>query len=111
MFYNRKLNNHISCIERTVKIAYQEHNSTFDRLLAKDISFKMRGRNLHKLIIKIFKFKISLALEIINEVFNIVEWSYLFRNGLRFKFQIICAARHGTVTFLARGYAVIYLVN
>ena len=74
MFHNRKLNNHINCIhERALRIAYQDHNSAFNELLANDGSFKIHDRNLQKLLIEIFKVKIKLAPEIMNEVFDFIE--------------------------------------
>ena len=44
----------------------------------------MHDHNLHKLLIEMFKLKMNLALEIMNEVFNIVECPYRDRNELRF---------------------------
>ena len=74
MFHNRKLNNHINRIHESVlRIAYQDHNSTFNELFAKDGSFRIHDRNLQKLLIKIFKVKMKLAPEIINEVFGFIE--------------------------------------
>ena len=43
-------------------------------------SFKIHDCYLHKLLIEIFKFKINLTPEIINEVFDIVECLYPLRN-------------------------------
>ena len=69
MFCNRKLNNHINRIdERALRIAYQHHSSTFNELLAKEGSFKIHDRNLQKLLIEVFKVKMKLAPEIINEI-------------------------------------------
>ena len=49
MFHNRKLNNHINLIhERALRITYQDHNSTFNKLLAKDGSSEIHDRNLQK---------------------------------------------------------------
>ena len=46
MFHNRKLNNYINRIhERALKVVYQDHNSTFEELLAKDSSFKIHCHN------------------------------------------------------------------
>ena len=69
MFHNRKLHNHINRIHE----AYQDHNSAFNELLARDVSFKIHDRNLQKLLIEIFKVKIKLAPEIMNEVFDFIE--------------------------------------
>ena len=64
MFHNRKLNNHIN------PILYQDHNSTFGELLAKDGSFKIHDRNFQKLLIETFKVKMNLASEIMNGMFR-----------------------------------------
>ena len=99
MFHNRKLNNHINRIhERALRIAYQDHSSTFNELLAKDSSFKIHDRNLQKLLIEIFKVKMKLAPEIMNEVFDFIECQYPLRNELRFKLQNICTVRYGIET-------------
>ena len=71
MFHNRKLNNHINPIyERSLRILYQDHNSTFGELLAKDGSFKIHDRNFQKLLIETFKVKTNLASEIMNGIFR-----------------------------------------
>ena len=74
MFHNRKLNNHINRIrERAFRIVYQDSNSKFEELLPKHGSFKTHGRNVQKLLIEIFKVKMKLTTEIMNEVFDIME--------------------------------------
>ena len=86
MFHNRKLNNHINQIhERTLKIAYQDHNSKFNELYAKYGTFKIHDRNLQRLLVEIFTVKMKLAPKIMNEVFDIIEFPY----PLRFKWQTI----------------------
>ena len=77
MFHNRQLNNHINSIhENGLRIVYQEHNWMFDKLLAKDGSFKIHDRNLQKLFIELFKVKMKVAPEIINCAFDIEGYSY-----------------------------------
>ena len=99
MFHNRKLNNHINRIhERALRIAFQDHNSTFHKLVAKDDSFKIHDRNLQKLLIQIFKVKMNFALEIMNEVFDFIECRYSLRNELRFKSRKIRTVRYGNET-------------
>ena len=67
MFHNRKLNKHINRLhEKALRIAYQDHHSTFNELLAKDDSFKIHDHNLQKLLIEIFKVKLKFAHEIMN---------------------------------------------
>ena len=48
--------------------------------LAKDGSFKIHDRNLQRLLIEIFKVKMKLALEIMNEAFDSIESPYPLRN-------------------------------
>ena len=99
MFRSRKLNNRINRIrERALRIAYQDHNSTFNDFLAKDGSFKIPDRNLQKLLIKIFKVKMKLAPEIMNEVFDFIECRYPLKKELRFKSRNIRNVRYGTET-------------
>ena len=99
MFHNRNLTNHINRIhERALRILYQDHNSTFEELLAKDGSFKIHDRNLQILLIEIFKVKMKLAPEIMNEVFDIIESPYPLRNKLRFKSRNIRTVRYGIET-------------
>ena len=73
MFHNRKLINHINGIHQRLYIVYQDHNSAFDDLLGKGGSFKTHDGNLQKLYIEIFKVKMKLAPNIVNEVFEIEE--------------------------------------
>ena len=99
MFHNRKLNKHINRLhEKALRIAYQDHHSTFNELLAKDDSFKIHDHNLQKLLIEIFKVKMKFAPEIMNEVFDFIECRYPLRNKLRFKSRNICNVRYGTET-------------
>ena len=74
MFHNRKFNSHKNLIyERALRIIYQQHNSMFQELFAKDGSFKIHDH------------KKKLAPEIMNEVFETIESPYPLRNELRFK--------------------------
>ena len=74
MFYNQNLSNHINCIhERALRILYQDHNSTFDELLAKEGFFKIHDRNVQKLLVDIFRVKMKLARKIMNEVFDFIK--------------------------------------
>ena len=57
----------------------------FEELLAKDGSFKIHDCNLQRLLIEIFKVKMKLAPEIMNEVFHIIESPNPLKIELRFK--------------------------
>ena len=96
MFHNRKLNNLLNHVhERALIIKNQDHNSTFEELNAKEGSFKIHDRNLQRLLNEIFKVKMKLAPEIMNEVFEIIESPYPLRIESRFKSQNICTVRYG----------------
>ena len=113
MFCNRKLNNHINRIhEWALRIAYQDHKSTFNELLGKDGSFKIHDHNLQKLLIEIFKVKMKLAPEIMNEIFDFKECRYPLRIELRFKSRDIHTVRWLKLPLLlAPRYRSIYLMN
>ena len=70
----------------------------FEELLAKDGSFKIHDCNLQRLLIEIFKVKMKLAPEIMNEVFDIIESPYPLRNELKLKSQNIYTVRYETET-------------
>ena len=96
MFHNRKLNNLLNHVhERALIIKNQDHNSTFEEFNAKEGSFKIHDRNLQRLLNEIFKVKMKLAPEIMNEVFEIIESPYPLRIESRFKSQNICTVRYG----------------
>ena len=75
----------------------------FDELVAEGGSFKIHDCNLKKLLIEIFKVKMKLAPEIMNEVLNIMECLYPLDitecpNELRFKSRNIRIVRYGIET-------------
>ena len=72
-------------MKEPLRIVYQDHNSRFDELFAKDGSFKTHERNLRKLLIEMLKVMMKFAPEIVNEVFDIIECPYPLRNELIFK--------------------------
>ena len=76
MFHSYKQNHHKNHIhERALRFVYKEYNSSFDKLLEKDNSFKIHDRNLQKLVTEIFKVKMNLGREIMKEVFETVRSS------------------------------------
>ena len=70
----------------------------FEDLLAKDGSFKIHDRNSRRLLIEIFKVKMELAPETMNEVFDIIESTYPLRNELRLKPRNIYIVKYGIET-------------
>ena len=56
MFCSCRLNNKINRIhERALRIVYQDYESSFDDLLAKDKSLRFHHRNIHQVAIEMFK--------------------------------------------------------
>ena len=79
MFHSRKLNNRINHIhEKALRLVYKDYTSSFDELLLKDNCFRIHHRNPQKLAIEIFKVKLSLAPEIMKNVFPVIENPYEF---------------------------------
>ena len=68
-----------------MRLAYKDYTSYFDELLLKDNSFRMHHRKLQKLAIALFKVKLGLAPEIMENVFPIIENPYDLRNKTKFK--------------------------
>ena len=81
-----------------MRVAYKDHNSSFDELLEKDNSFRIHDRNLQKPVTETFKVKMNLASEIIKEVFEIVEGPYALRNELKLKSRKIRSVRYDIET-------------
>ena len=82
MFHNQKLNNYVNYIhERALRTEDQDHTEMFDELLPKDDFCRINDRNLQKLLTEIFKVKMKLALQIMNEVFDIIECPYYPRGN------------------------------
>ena len=81
MFHSRRLNNRINHIhERTLRIIYQDYNSSFKELLRKDSSLTIHQRNLKMLVTEMFKVEIGYAPDIIKEIFEIDNRNYNFRH-------------------------------
>ena len=58
----------------------------------------IHDRNLQRLLIEIFKVRMKLTPEIMNEGFDIIESPYPLRNELRFKSRNIRTVKYGTET-------------
>ena len=70
-FHSRKLNNRNNHIhERALKQVYKDYTSSFGESLFKDNSFRIHHRNLQKLAIEVFRIKLGLAPEIMENFFS-----------------------------------------
>ena len=76
MFYSRKLNNKINRLqERSLRIIYDDDDSSFEELLRKDGSVTIHHRNIQALATEMFKVKHNLSPKIIIDMFQ-------FRNNI-----------------------------
>ena len=67
--------------ERSLRIVYSDHSSTFEELLEKDKTFSIHHKSIQSLAIEIYKFVNGLSPEIMNSVFNLKENNrYSLRN-------------------------------
>ena len=74
MLHSRTMNNKINCLhERSFRIVYSDHSSTFEELLERDKTFFIHQKNIQSLAIEIYKFVNGLSPEIMNSVFNLKE--------------------------------------
>ena len=77
MNHSRKLNNRINRIhERALRVAYDDNKSTFSQLLLKDNSVTVHNRNLQVLVTEMFKYKMGLSPDIMNDIFQRRNCSY-----------------------------------
>ena len=80
--------------ERRMKLVYKDYKSSFNDLMVKDKSFRIRHHNLSKLAVKIFKWKINIASEVMKDVFRMDENCYSHRNETKFKSRNVRMARY-----------------
>ena len=94
MFHSRELNNRINRIhERSLRIVYNDKQSTFHELLMRDNSVTIHQNNIRKLAIEIFKVKNNFSPEIMHDVIEIVDSSYNLRRDTIFKKRNIRTVR------------------
>ena len=99
MNHSRKLNSRINRIhERALRVVYNDENSTFDELLAKDNSVKVHDRNLQVLVTEMFKVKMGISPVIMNDVFQSRNCNYITRNFSEFKSECVKTVHYGTET-------------
>ena len=74
MFCSRTINTRINNIhERSLRIVYNDHESTFSELLMNDKSFTVHHRNIQTLAIEIYKVINNISPIIMNEIFVLKE--------------------------------------
>ena len=69
MFHGRELNNKINHLhERSLRIVYEDNNSSFKELLKKGNSFTVHRTNIQSLAIELFKLKVILSNTIMDDI-------------------------------------------
>ena len=73
MFHSRKMDHRMNSIhKRALKLIYQDsQNLTVQELLAKDKSISVHQKNLQFLATEIFKSKMGVSPELINDIFHL----------------------------------------
>ena len=74
MIRNRKLNKKTNKVhERTLRMVYGDHNTSFSELLNIDKSVTINQRKLQYLLVEIYKVKKGISPTIMNEIFQFFE--------------------------------------
>ena len=72
MLHSRSLNRRINRIhERSLRMVYNDYESSFELLLEKDGSVKIHEKNIQVLVTEMFKIKHNIAPVIMNEILPI----------------------------------------
>ena len=79
MFCSRKSNSKINRLhERSLKIIYIDHSSSFDEILSKDHSMPVQYQNIHRLAIEIYKEANNLSVGDFKELFAFKDLFSIF---------------------------------
>ena len=104
MFHTRTLNNRINNLhERSLRIVYKDHQSSFEKLLILDKSFSIHDRNLQKLATEMYKIKNNLTPIFMHSIFPEAHSTYNLRKKPLFKTDNIHTTYYGTETLMYRG--------
>ena len=98
MFHSRKIENRINSIhKRALKLAYQDSpDLTFQELLANKKSISVHQKNLQLLATEIFKSKIGVTPELMNDIFHFVERPYNLRSDYELERKRDHTVHHGS---------------
>ena len=79
-----------------MRVVSKDYNAIFSELLSKDESVTVHQRNLQLLETEIFKKKIELNAEILEEIFTFKNVNYNLRNDISLKVGNLTTVYHGT---------------
>ena len=104
MFHSRRLNNKINSFhERALRITYQDHISTSQKLLNKDNSVSIYHRNLQALATEMFKIHWGLSPDIVREIIVPKISLYDLRRNNTFERRQVHSVYHGTESLSVLG--------
>ena len=110
MFHSKTLSNKINFIhERALRITYNDRKSTFEELLSK--LFSIHHRNLQVFAREMFKIKINMAPETLNEIFQNRTLSCNLRKNSSFPIRQVHSIYHGTESLSLPGPKIWELVS
>ena len=104
MFYSRQINHKINKLhERALRIACNDHFSSFEELLSKNKSVTVHQRNLQTLATEMYKMLNGLSPDIMQDIFEIKRNYYNTRNAPAFSSRNIKTVRYGlqTISYMA----------
>ena len=107
MFCSRSSNNRINHLhERALRIAYNNHSSTFEDCLVKDNSVSIHPRNIRLLAIELYKAKNNLSSQLMLELFQRREVNYSIRSQTDFSLRSVNTSSYGlrSLRYLAPKY-------
>ena len=95
----RTLNNKTNKLhKRTLRLAYDDRQPTFEELLNIDKSVTIHHRNLQVLATELYKVRHRLAPELINDIFKKRNVTYNFRKNSTFETRNIKSVYYGSET-------------
>ena len=99
MFHNRTLNNKINRLhERTLRLVYNDHESSIEELLIIDNSLTIHERNIQRLTVEMYKVENNLTPVFVKSIFPLSTNPYNLRNKQSYEVENIHTSRYGSET-------------
>ena len=96
MFCGRNLNNRINHLhERSLRMVYNDYESSFQELLELDNSVSIHHKNIRLLVIELFKVKNALSNQIMTELFDLRNIEYNLRSQTDFSLGAVYTTNYG----------------
>ena len=99
MFHNMTLNNKINRLhERTLRLVYNGHDSSFGELLLLDNSLTIHERNIEKLATEMYKVANNITPSFVKSIFPLSTNPYHLRNKQTYEVENIQTSKYGSET-------------